>query len=127
MGLLQQTFNMRLYGTREIIKNVFEVLTVFRIFKKPMEIRKVKAKLIMMTVFTLHNFPRNSRRSWDIYTLPGTFNTVVDGEIINKGPWRLNVSTTQTIRPILIVGICASQRAIEIRNEFASFYLRQNC
>lgn len=128
MGSLQRTFNMRLSSTRVIVENVFGVLTtVFRIFKKPMEIRKYKAKLITMTCILLHNFLRNSRTSSDIYTPPGTFDTVVDGEIINEGSWRRNVSTNQAIRPIPTVGRRASQSAIEIRNEFASFFLRQNC
>nr|XP_032510778.1 uncharacterized protein LOC116765451 [Danaus plexippus plexippus]XP_032510779.1 uncharacterized protein LOC116765451 [Danaus plexippus plexippus]XP_032510781.1 uncharacterized protein LOC116765452 [Danaus plexippus plexippus]XP_032510782.1 uncharacterized protein LOC116765452 [Danaus plexippus plexippus] len=128
MGSLQRTFNMRLSSARVVVENVFGLLTtVFRIFKKPMEIKKDKAKLITMTCILLHNFLRNSRTSRDIYTPRGTFDTVVDGEIMNEGSWRRNVCTNQAIRPIPVVDSRASQSAILIRNEFASFFLKQNC
>lgn len=127
MGSLQRTFNIRLSSTRVIVENVFGVLTsVFRIFKKPMAIRKDKAKLITMTCILLHNYLRNSRTSRDIYTPPGTFDTVVNGEIIHEGSWRRNVSNNPAIRPIPPVGRRAPQSAIEIRNEFARFFLTQN-
>lgn len=56
---LQRTFNYRLSSSRAIVENVFGVLTsVFRIFKKPMELQPKQATLITLTSILLHNFLR---------------------------------------------------------------------
>ncbi|CAF4947203.1 unnamed protein product [Pieris macdunnoughi] len=127
LGSLQRNFNKRLSSTRVIVENVFGVLTtVFRIFKHPMEINKDKVILITKTCILLHNFLRNSRTSRNIYTPPGTFDTVVNDEIIQEGSWRRQVSTNPAIIPIPTVARRAAQSAIDVRNEFANFFQRQN-
>ncbi|GBP40852.1 hypothetical protein EVAR_88913_1 [Eumeta japonica] len=40
---------------------------------------------------------RTSRR---IYTPPGTFDTIVNDEIVQEGPWRQNQSSDSAIRPL---------------------------
>lgn len=66
-GTKERTFNYKLSSTRVIVENVFGVLTsVFRIFKKPIEINPEKVPIVTMSCILLHNFLRRSERSRNI-------------------------------------------------------------
>lgn len=87
-----------------------------------MEIEKDRAVLITMTCTLLHNFLRNSRSSRNIYTPPGTFDTIVNDVITHEGSWRDNQSMDSAIRPLQTVGRRGPRTAEDIRIEFATFF-----
>lgn len=122
MGTRERTFNTRLSSTRVTVENVFGVLTaVFRIFKKPIEIAVDKVPVITMTCILLHNFLRRSNSSRNIYTPPGTFDSIVNGEFV-EGSWRENNSDSRAICPIAPVARRAPTSVLEIRSEFATYF-----
>ncbi|XP_060846197.1 uncharacterized protein LOC132925853 [Rhopalosiphum padi] len=83
IGTAKRTFNQKLSSTRVIVENVFGVLTsVYRIFKKPIEINIKNVPNITMTCILLHNFLRKSESSRNIYTPPGTFDYIMDGNLL---------------------------------------------
>lgn len=76
VGTKERTFNYKLSSTRVIVENVFGVLTsVFRIFKKPIELDIKKAPHVVMTCILLHNVLGNSKYSQNLYTPPGTLDS----------------------------------------------------
>lgn len=122
-GSLQRTFNCRLSSSRVIVENVFGVLSsVFRIFKKPMELQPEQATLITLSCILLHNFLRRRETSRNIYTPPGSFDVIVNGEVVQEGSWRQNVSERSAIRPLPSIARRATLTALQIREEFADYF-----
>lgn len=121
-GTLQRTFNSRLSSSRVIVENVFGVLTtVFRVFKKPLELEPKQAVRITMACILLHNFLRRRETSKNIYTPPGIFDFIVDGEL-HTGSWRNNVTERCAVRPLHNVGRRAKLSVLQIRDEFADYF-----
>lgn len=122
-GTLQRTFNYRLSSARVIVENVFGVLSsVFRIFKKPMELQPKQATLITLSCILLHNFLRRREASRIVYTPPGTFDTIVNGEVVKEGSWRLNESQNPAIRSLPNIARRARLSVLQIREEFAGYF-----
>lgn len=122
-GTLQRTFNYRLSSARVIVENVFGVLTtVFRVLKKPLELQPEKAKIITMSCILLHNFLRRTETSRNIYTPPGIFDIVVNGEVVQKSSWRNKDQTPCALRPLPNKAVRATFNALEIREEFANYF-----
>lgn len=122
IGTVERTFNYKLSSTRVIVENVFGVLSsVFRIFKKPIELNIEKVPQIVMTCILLHNFLRKSKSSQSIYTPPGTFDSIRDGQYV-EGTWRQNDTSSSAIRPIPLIGRRAPSNITEIRSEFANYF-----
>ncbi|XP_072943516.1 uncharacterized protein [Epargyreus clarus] len=125
---MERTFNYKLSSSRIIVENVFGILTtVFRIFKKPIEIDRENVPTVTMTCILLHNFLINSRTSSNIYAPPGTFDFVADGVNID-GSWRQNQPNTDNsaLRPIARVPRRSSRDIYEIRSEFAHYFHNLN-
>lgn len=119
IGTKERTFNYKLSSSRVVVENVFGVLTsAFRIFQKPIEIEIDNVPLVTMTCILLHIFLRNSKYSRDIYTPPGTFDSLVDESHVD-GLWRQNFSDTTGIRSLRRIRR-SSNGITEIRNEFAN-------
>jgi Plant transposon protein. len=122
IGTAERTFNTKLASSRVIVENVFGVLTsVYRIFKKPIAIDVKNVKLITMTCILLHNFLRTSQTSRNIYTPPGTFDSLVHGQIVH-GSWRQNHTESPVIRAIPPVARRSPASVSDIRNEFANYF-----
>lgn len=126
IGTKERTFNYKLSSSRVIVENVFGVLTsAFRIFQKPIEIEIEKVPIITMTCVLLHNFLRNSKYSRDIYTPPGTFDSIAD-ESRFDGVWRQNYTDTTAIRSLRRIPKRSSSDITKIRNEFANYFYSLN-
>lgn len=125
-GTAERAFNYKLSSIRVIVENVFGVWTSrYRIFRKPIEINIKNVPLITMTCILLHNFLRKSESSRNIYTPPGTFDSIVDGQHVD-GSWRQNRIDSSAIRPIPHVARRASNNNLEIRYEFADYFHNSN-
>lgn len=115
-GSLQRTFNCRLFSSRVIVENVFGVLSsVFRIFKKPMELQPEQATLITFSCILLHNVLRRRETSRNIYTPPGSFDVIVNGEVVQEGSSRQNVSERSAIRHLPSIARRATLPVLQIR------------
>lgn len=121
IGTAERTFNCKLSSTRVIVENVFGVFTsVYRIFKKPIEIDIKNVPLVTKTCILLHNFLRKSDSSRNIYTPPGTFDYIKNGQLVN-GTWRQTHTESSGIRPIPNMARRTSNKISEIRSEFANY------
>lgn len=114
-GSLKRVYNYRLCRAR-----------VFRVLRKSLLLEPEKARLIVMTVVHLQNFLR-SCNSMNMYTPPGTFDTEVDGHII-EGSWRRTASDEETTSFLLLRNVprksCKS--AQEIREELSQYFQTEN-
>lgn len=81
--------------------------------------------VVTMTCILLHNFLRNSESSRNIYAPPGTFDHIIDGQLIN-GTWRQNHTESSGLRPIQNVARQTSSNISEIRSEFANYFHNLN-
>ncbi|CAH2095637.1 unnamed protein product [Euphydryas editha] len=125
---MERTFNYKLSSSCIIVENVFGILTtVFRIFKKPIEIDIENVPTVTMTCILLHNFLINSRTSSNIYAPPGTFDSIADGVNID-GSWRQNQPNpdNSALRPIARVPRRSPRDIYEIRSEFAHYFHNLN-
>lgn len=122
-GSVKQLFNYRLSSSRVVVENAFGVLSaVFRVFKKPMAMQPEKATLVTMACVLLHNFLRRRESSRNLYTPPGTFDDLVNGEIVREGSWRRNVSENSAFRPLANIPRRPATNALQIRDEFAQYF-----
>lgn len=126
MGTNERTFNYRLSSCRVIVENSFGVVTsIFRVFKKPIEIDISKVSMITMTCILLHNFLRKSQHSRNLYTPPGTFDTIENGVCI-EGSWRQHNTSLSALRTIPPVARRAPTTALQVRSEFAAYFNNVN-
>ncbi|XP_049867519.1 uncharacterized protein LOC126367811 [Pectinophora gossypiella] len=128
IGTKEHTFNYILSSTRVVVENVFGLLTnVFRVFRKPIEIDIEKAPIITMTCILLHNFLRRSQSSQNIYTPPGTFDAIIDGELV-EGSWRQHniAPSVSAIRPIPLVATDTRSEVSQIRSEYTDYFYNLN-
>lgn len=126
-GSLKRVYNYRLCRARRVVENVFGISSaVFRVLRKPLLLEPEKAELIVMTVVHLHNFLR-SCNSINMYTPPGTFDTEVDGHII-EGSWRRTASDEETTSflPLRNVPRKSCKSAQEIREELSQYFQTEN-
>lgn len=84
-------YNYRLSRGRRIIENIFGLLvTVFRVFRKPIPLQPKKVESVVLACISLHNSLRRDAQSLRMYTPPGTFDSEnLDTGIITPGSWRL--------------------------------------
>lgn len=121
-GTVQHSFNQKVSSTRLIFKNTFGVLSSnFGILRKQLDVDLRKVRLLTLTCILLHNFLRNSESSRNIYTPPGTFDSIVDGQHVD-GSWRLNEIYSSSIKPIRHTARCESSDMEEVRSEFAYYF-----
>ncbi len=125
-GTPERIFNYRLSSARGRIENTFGIMTtVFRIFRKPMQLEPKKAKIIVHCSALLHNFLRQSRTFRNTYTPGGTFDRYeeVDGQLtLKKGSWRAEGEPQNSSMRLAVVGRRSCKNAKDIHDEFGSFY-----
>ncbi len=125
-GTHERIFNYRLSAARSRIENTFGLLTtVFRIFRKPMQLEPKKASLVVNCSVVLHNFLRQSRSSRNEYSPYGTFDHYeeVDGQLtLKRGSWRLEAEPVDSSIRLALIGRRSCNDAKAIRVEFGSFY-----
>lgn len=75
----------------------------------------------------LHNFLRRNETAASIYTPPGTIDVCDNtGVIIQPGSWRREIGENCAIRPIDQVPRRSPENAIQIREQFTSYFYNNN-
>nr|CAI5847068.1 unnamed protein product [Callosobruchus analis] len=78
----ERVFNYRLSRARRIVENVFGIMaSVFRVFRKPMQLNVDNVEKITKACVYLHNYLRKSKTSRSLYTPSGSF----DNEDLENG------------------------------------------
>jgi len=128
IGSPKRIFNQKLSSSRVVIENVFGIMAAkFRIFKKPISIELEKVSIITMTCVLLHNFLRRNETAASIYTPPGTIDICDNtGVIIQPGSWRREIGENCAIRRIDQVPRRSPENAIQIREQFTSYFYNNN-
>ncbi|CAH1978072.1 unnamed protein product [Acanthoscelides obtectus] len=124
-GSVKRVYNYRLCRARPVVENVFGTSSaVFRVLRKPLLLEPGKAELIVMTIAYLHNFLKRSCNSCNVYTPPGTFDTEVDGRLIEGSCRRIipNDETMTSLLPLRNVPRRSCKRAQEIQEELAEYF-----
>lgn len=100
-GSLQRVFNYRLSRARRTVENVFGIASaVFRVLRKPMLLEPRKAELVIMAVAHLHNFLGESSTSCALYTPHGTFDTEIDGKLVEGKYKTITIEPMSSLFPI---------------------------
>nr|CAH7761150.1 unnamed protein product [Callosobruchus chinensis] len=70
----ERVFNYRLSRARRIVENAFGIMaSVFRVFRKPMQLKVDNVEKITKACVYLHNYLRKSKTSRSLYTPSGSF------------------------------------------------------
>lgn len=121
-GSPERAYNYRLCRARRVVENVFGILaSVFRVFRKPMVLEPEKATNVTLTCVLLHNFLRRSKVSRRRYTPPGTFDTEVDGELV-EGSWRMDKDGMSSFLPVQGAARKPGGEAKAVRAAFADYF-----
>ncbi|CAF4945811.1 unnamed protein product [Pieris macdunnoughi] len=122
IGSPKRIFNQCLSRARVVVENTFVVLTsVFRIYRRPIDLDPITVLEITMTCVLLHNFLR--KNSPDRYTPPGTFDTIDRNcEIITRGSWRKYEEVYNAIQNMPNVPRRSPIHAKQIREEFTLYF-----
>lgn len=125
-GSPKRVFNYRLSRARRIVENGFGLLAaVFRIFRKPIEIRNQSTVIdIVLTCVYLHNFLRLQPDSGRFYSPPGSLDSedASTGQII-PGSWRDLIANDTGMIPFRPVPRNASRLAQVMRDEFTNYFM----
>lgn len=122
-GTMKRVFNYRLSRARRIVENVFGILSVvFRVFRAPIALRPDNVELFVMACVYLHNFLRRNCQSRSLYTPHGTIDYENFDHVIVEGSWRRE-STPCNMSNLNNIGRRNPQSAIEIRNNFAEYFV----
>nr|CAI5864827.1 unnamed protein product [Callosobruchus analis] len=86
----ERVFNYRLSRARRIVENAFGIMaSVFRVFRKPMQLKVDNVEKITKACVYLHNYLRKSKTSSSLYTRSGSFdNEELENWTIIPGTWR---------------------------------------
>lgn len=121
-GSVKRLFNYRLSRARRVVENVFGIMSaVFRVLRRPMLLEPTKAEKVVLTCVYLHNFLRKNQSSKHIYTPTGTFDSEINGEMI-EGSWRQQCSEGSSLTSTQKVARKPSISAEMIRREFAEYF-----
>lgn len=121
-GSVKRLFNYRLSRARRVVENVFGIMSaVFRVLRRPMFLEPNKAEIVVLTCVYLHSFLRKNQSSNHIYTPTGTFDSEINGEII-EGSWRQQCSEGSSLTSMQKVGRKPSISAERIRRELAEYF-----
>lgn len=98
-GSIERIFNYRLSRARRVVENAFGILSsVYRVLRKPLLLEPEKATKVVLATISLYNYLRRNQNSRTLFTPPGSFDTVVNGELV-PGRWR-NDSNMTSLLPI---------------------------
>lgn len=125
-GSPKRVFNYRLSRARRIVENAFGLIaSVFRIFRKPIEIKVLGTVInIVTTCLLLHNFLREQPDAARQYSPPGCFDQEdeVTGEVI-YGTWREVTATDNGMSPLVRLPRNPTVAAKKIRDEFKDYFI----
>lgn len=128
IGSPKRIFNQCLSRARVVVENTFGVISsVFRIFRRPIDLDPSVVSEITMTCILIHNYLR--KNSSDRYSPPGTFDFIDrNGNLITPGSWRRNESEYNAIQHLPNIPRRSPTQAQQIREEFTSYFcrMRQN-
>ncbi|CAH2101369.1 unnamed protein product [Euphydryas editha] len=100
------------------------VLRNSKVFKKPLSLEPEKASVKPKTCVLLHNFLQRSRTSAEIYMTSGIVdNYDLNGTLVQPGTWRNVVDESCAIRAINQIPRRSSINAIQIREEYVSYFI----
>jgi hypothetical protein len=121
VGYPKRIFN-RLSSAHAVVENVFGIMSpMFRILRKPISLDVEKTSLITMACILLHNFLR-SETCRNIYTLVGTMDCYINGNLVHAGSWRREQSSSNAIRPIQQIPRRAKMNDMQIRLQYANYF-----
>lgn len=125
-GSPKRVYNYRLSRGLRIIENTFGLLSsVFRVFRKPIEI-KVEDTIvnIVLACVYLHNFLRVQPDSRQFYSTSGCFDSYdsCTGEII-PGSWREITSGDTGLIPLRSIPRRPATTATVVREEFMQYFM----
>ncbi|XP_061717029.1 uncharacterized protein LOC133524889 isoform X1 [Cydia pomonella] len=122
-GTKERVFNYRLSRARRIVENAFGIMSsVFRVLSKPILLQPDKVTDIVMTCVLLHNFLRRSKKSRQIYTPVGIFDTDHEG-VIQPGSWRNDQEGMSSLLPLRSLPRRAAVTAKSVRDKFAEYFV----
>lgn len=122
-GTKERVFNYRLSRARRIVENVFGIMAaIFRVLRKPILLQPHKVTDIVMTCVLLHNFLRRSKKSRQIYTPVGVFDSD-NGDIIEAGSWRNGQDEINSLLPLRALPRRAAVTAKTVRDKFAEYFV----
>lgn len=125
-GSLQRVYNYRLSRARRVVENVFGITSaVFRVLRKPILLGPEKAELIVMAITHLHNFLRKSSSSRNLYTPSGTFDTEVEGKLVDGTYRTISNESTTSLLPLRNIPRKPSIQAKVIRDELSDFFYNE--
>lgn len=119
-------FNNGFFRARDVVENAFGVLTsVFRIFRRQIDIEADTVSEIIMTCVILHNSLMKSESSAERYVPPGIFDEYdSSGDLISPGSWRSNQNEFNAIQNLRPVPCRTPLNASQIREEFTSYFCK---
>lgn len=123
IGSPKRIFNQHLSRARVVVENTFGILSsVFRIFRRPINLKIETVNDITTTCVLLHNFLRKSVTSSEMYFPPGTLDVYDNnGNLIRRGAWR-NINGYNAIQNLPHVPRRPPLTGVNIRNEFTSYF-----
>lgn len=123
-GSPQRIYNYRHSRARRIVENCFGLLSsVFRVFRKPMEISVENAVTVTTTCIHLHNFLRNSETSRHLYSPQGSFDIDTQEGSTIPGSWRSVIESDTGMTPVKNIPRRNTQEAKDIRDEFMEYFM----
>lgn len=124
-GSRERIYNYRLSGARRVVENAFGISSsIFRVLRKPLLLEPQKAQIIIRAVVHLNNFLRRNSTSLNIYSPPGSMDSVVNIEIIN-GSWRNDYDNRTSLIPLKNIPRKSCLAAKEIREELADYFINE--
>lgn len=123
-GSKERIFNYRVSRARRISENAFGTLSaVFRVLRKPILLPPEKAQQVTLACCYLHNFLMKKKSSSQLYS-PNGFMDAENPEThrIVPGAWREDTAYANFF-PLDHVRRRASGSAIEVREEFAEYFV----
>jgi len=106
-----------------VVENAFGImLSVFRVFRRPILLNPEKVTNITMACVLLHSFLRKSKTSSSNYCPQGIFDSKKDDEII-PGSWRQNHNNEASFLPICRMPCKSPSDAKEVRKLFTEYFL----
>nr|CAI5842890.1 unnamed protein product [Callosobruchus analis] len=121
----ERVFNYRLSRARRIVENAFGIMaSVFRVFRKPMQLKVDNVEKITKACVYLHNYLRKSKTSRSLYTPSGSFdNEDLENGTIIPGTWR---SITQNDAGLICLDRVPRRPPTDaklIREEFKEYFM----
>jgi hypothetical protein len=122
-GSPKRVYNYRLSRARRIVENAFGLLrSVFRVFRVPIQLNTDTAEDVILACIHLHNFLRRSSESPQLYCPTGTFDSDVEGRLIN-GRWRREIVNDTGTGCLIKVGRNARREAKVTRESVMQYFM----